>query len=141
MSFGWSAGDIVAAIQFINKLILCVSSTAGSREDFQELESELQGLQRALKSIDTLANEPGQIPEIVALKFVACSCEDTLKRFHERIKPFDESLGVQSKKSVLKAAPRMVRWELLVKNDLPEFRTYLSAHVGYLNLRLNTALL
>ena len=141
MAFGWSTGDIVAAIQFVNKLISCVGSAGGSREHFQELESELGELERTLKAIDVLANEPGQIPELIALKFVACSCEDTLKRFYEKIKPFDESLGVQSKKSKLKAAPRMVRWELLIKKDIPEFRTYLLAHVGCLNLRLTTALL
>ncbi|TAQ86636.1 hypothetical protein B7494_g5061 [Chlorociboria aeruginascens] len=80
-------------------------------------------------------------PEIVALKFAACLCTDTLERFHERFKPFDDSLGVGSHTSRLKAVLRMVRWELPVKKDIPEFRSYLVVHVGSLNLRLSTTML
>jgi len=141
MSFGWSAGDIVSAIALVNRIITCVSNAGGAREHFQELESELGGLLRALKEIAELTSVPDQIPEIVSLKFAACLCEETLKRFYEKIKPFDETLGASSRKSKAKAAPRMVRWELLVKKDIPELRTYLVAHVGSLNVRLNTALL
>jgi hypothetical protein len=141
MSFGWSAGDIFAAINLVNKIIKSVGNTGGAREHFQELESELGGLLRALNEIAELANLPGQIPEIMSLKFSACLCEETLKRFFEKIKPFDDTLGAASRASKLKAAPRMVRWELLVKKDVPEFRSYLVAHVGSLNLRLSTAML
>jgi len=41
----------------------------------------------------------------------------------------------------MNAVPRMVRWELLLKKDIPEFRSYWVAHVGSLALRLNTAML
>lgn len=141
MAFGWSAGDIISAISLVNKIINCVSNTGGAREHFQELDTELRSLLRALYEISALTSIPDQVPEIVALKFAACLCGDTLNRFFEKIKPFDESLGAASKRSKSKAAPRMVRWELLVKKDIPEFRTYLVAHVGSLNLRLSTALL
>ena len=79
MSFGWSAGDISAAIQLVNRIISSVSNIGGSRDDFQELQTELEGLRRALYEISQLAAQPGQIPEIVALKFAARLCEDTLK--------------------------------------------------------------
>jgi hypothetical protein len=141
MSSGWRAGDVVSAIALVNRIITSVGNAGGAREHFRELELELGGLLKALKEIAELTSLPDQIPEIVALKFAACLCEETLKRFYEKIKPFDESLGVSSRKSKAKAAPRMVRWELLVKKDVPEFRTYLVAHVGSLNVRLNTALL
>jgi hypothetical protein len=139
MSFGWSAGDVVAAVNLVNKIIKSVSSSGGAREHFQELESELCGLLRALNEISDLTSLPGQAPEIVALKYAACLCEETLKRFYEKIKPFDATLGASSQTPKLRAAPRMARWELLVKKDIPEFRSYLVAHVGSLTLRLSTA--
>jgi len=58
-----------------------------------------------------------------------------------KIEPFNKKLGAASQSSRMKAAPRMVRWELLIRKDIPEFRTYLVAHVGFLQLRLNTAVL
>jgi hypothetical protein len=140
MSFGWSAGDIIAAINLVNKIIKSVGNTGGAREHFQELESELRGFLKALNEIAELASMPGQIPEILALKYAACLCEDTLKRFYDKIKHLDAALGAASGASKLKAAPRMVRWELL-KKDVPEFRSYLVAHVGALNLWLSTAAL
>lgn len=143
MSFGWSAGDVVAAINLVSRIIKSVGNMGGAREHFQELETELLSLSRALHDISVLASEPGQIPEIVALKFVACLCEDTLKRFYEKIKPFDATLSVGADNGTrrVKVVPKMVRWELLVKKDIPELRSYLVAHVGSLSLRLNTALL
>jgi hypothetical protein len=143
MTFGWSAGDVVAVLSLVNKIITSMGNTGGAREQFQELDSELRGLSRALQEISDLANVPGQIPEILALKFAACLCDDTLKRFFEKIKPFDVSLGAAATKGKSKVyvIPKMVRWELLMKKDIPELRSYLVAHVGSLNLRLNTGLL
>ncbi|CZR53521.1 uncharacterized protein PAC_03400 [Phialocephala subalpina] len=138
MSFGWSAGDIVAAINLVNRVFRSISNVSGAREHFQELRAELQTLLRALHEISDLARLPGQHPDVTALKFAACLCQETLARFLEKIKPFDESLALGSRSSRLKAVPRMVRWELLVKKDIPEFRSYLVAHVGALNLRIST---
>jgi hypothetical protein len=140
-SFGWSAGDIVATLLLVNRVITCISGAHNARDHFQELLSELRGLSRALDEISKLTQVPGQTPEIQALKFAACSCRETLQRFYEKIRPFEDSLGVASRQSKVKAVPRMVRWELLIKKDVPELRTYLVAHVGSLNLRLSTALL
>ena len=140
-SFGWSAGDIVATINLVNRVVQCIGGAHDARVHFQELLSELRGLSRALSEISELTRIPGQTPEIQALKFASCSCGETLRRFYEKIRPFEDTLGAASTQSKLKAVPRMVRWELLVKKDVPELRSYLVAHVGSLNLRLSTALL
>lgn len=61
------------------------------------------------------------------------------------VRPFEDLLGEgagkRDAKGAWKKTPRMVRWELLVRKEVPELRTYLVAHVGSLNLRLSTALL
>jgi hypothetical protein len=44
-----------------------------------------------------------------------------LERFWETVRPLEESLG--EGRGVWKAALRMVRWELLVKKEVPELRT------------------
>jgi hypothetical protein len=140
MSFGWSAGDTFSAVKLINNIICSVQSTGGARDNFQELVTELHGLEKALIELDELAAMPGQVPEITALKFASCNCGAALERFYEKIRPFENSLGSKAQ-STFKAAPRMVRWELLVRKDVPELRTFLVAHVGYLNMRLGTAML
>lgn len=141
MSFGWSAGDIVSSINLVNRIARCLGGVKGARSHFRELDSELTGLKNALQEISDLSDLPQQSPEIIALKFAACSCEGTLQTFYDKILPFASSLGDGSKISKFKAAPKMVRWELLIKKDIPELRSYLVAHVGYLNLRMSSAVL
>ncbi|KAJ6016553.1 hypothetical protein N7540_011144 [Penicillium herquei] len=125
MSFGWSAGDIASAVKLVKSIISSLNNTTGAREEFRELESELLGLESALERIDSLTLPACQLPEIQVLKFVTCSCIGTLERFHKRVQPFEGSLSAQSKMKKLRAAPRMVRWELLLKKDLPDLRQYL----------------
>ena len=140
-SFGWSAGDIIATISLVNRVVQSISGAHDARDHFQELVSELRALSRALYEISELIRIPGQTPEIQALKFASCSCSETLQLFYEKVRPFENALVIDSTLSKIKAAPRMVRWELLIKKDVPELRSYLVAHVGSLNLRLSTALL
>ena len=109
MSFGWSAGDVISAIQLTTKIITSLWSAGGSRANFQEIETELHDLQKALLEISELTGSPEQIPEIHALKFASCACGKTLQRFYEKLKPFEDSLGVASENGKFKAAPRMVR--------------------------------
>lgn len=70
MSFGWSAGDVVSMLQFTNKIISSLRSATGSRAHFQELEVELQGLQRALLDISELTGSAEQIPECTQVCFL-----------------------------------------------------------------------
>jgi hypothetical protein len=88
----------------------------------------LQALQRALAEIDCLTGDEIQIPEIAALKFASCRCQETLERFWEKLGPFEDSLGEgvgkRDGKAAWKKAPRMVRWELLVRKEVPELRAY-----------------
>ncbi|KAJ5702298.1 hypothetical protein N7488_009846 [Penicillium malachiteum] len=109
MSFGWSAGDVAGAVKLIHSIVSSLRNTSGAREQFQELESELFGLERALKRIDSLTQPASSLNEIQALKFVSLHCVDSLQRFHNKIKPFENSLGSQSQISRVQAAPRMVR--------------------------------
>lgn len=139
MSFGWSAGDIASTIKLIHSIVSCLHDTSGAREQFQELETELFGLERALERIDLLSRTDNPPPEIQILNVVSLYCVETLQRFHKKIKPLEDSLGLQSKMKKLEAAPRMVRWQLILRKELPELRQYLMAHVGYLNLELSTA--
>jgi hypothetical protein len=147
MSFPFHTNDIRSTLNLITTIITFLhrTFTSASHTQFQSLVQELQALQRSLTEIDALAGDETQIPEISALRFASCGCRETLERFWERLRPFEdvlgEGVGKRDAKGAWKKAPRMVRWELLVRKEVPELRTYLVAHVGSLNLRLSTALL
>ncbi|CAM6004114.1 unnamed protein product [Sphagnum balticum] len=106
MSFGWSAGDVFSAIKLINNIICSVQSIGGARDSFQELVTELHGLEKALSELDDLAAMPSQVPEVTALKYASCNCGAALERFYAKVRPFENSLGSKAQ-SRMKAAPRM----------------------------------
>ena len=84
MSFGWSAGDLASVVKLINSIVTSLRSTSGAREQFQELETELFGLEHALEHIDSLtraASPYSSSPEIQTLKFVSLYCVKTLEHF------------------------------------------------------------
>ncbi|KAL2073599.1 hypothetical protein VTL71DRAFT_10925 [Oculimacula yallundae] len=56
MSYGWNAGDIVAASRLNIKLIQSVRNVGGAKDYFQELASELYGLLRALEDISDISS-------------------------------------------------------------------------------------
>jgi len=54
MSFGWSAGDIVAAATFILEIARALDEASGSAKEFREASSFLHNLNAALKPLETL---------------------------------------------------------------------------------------
>jgi hypothetical protein len=47
MSFGFSAGDFLAAISLVNEIVTCLKASGGSASEYQELMLELDGLRLA----------------------------------------------------------------------------------------------
>ncbi|KAI9044346.1 uncharacterized protein KD926_000947 [Aspergillus affinis] len=85
MTFGWSAGDIASAVKLIVSIVSSLRSTSGAREQFQELETELLGLEHALEQIDYLANSTTPPPEIEALKDSNDKLANILRALAKRI--------------------------------------------------------
>ncbi|KAK1493164.1 hypothetical protein CTAM01_09572 [Colletotrichum tamarilloi] len=54
MSFGWSAGDIVAALQLLNKVRIALKDSGGSKTDYQDATSFLDELSTTLRTLDSI---------------------------------------------------------------------------------------
>lgn len=67
MSFGWCTGDTLAAISLVNRITSSIQSIGGTRKHFQELPSELNGLEQALQEVASLPGAPVQLSEVAAL--------------------------------------------------------------------------
>lgn len=55
MAFGWSAGDILAAINFIIKISSALDEASGSSSKFREASCFLRDLNSALRPLETLS--------------------------------------------------------------------------------------
>jgi hypothetical protein len=94
MSFGFSAGDFIAA-PFLIKDIIAALSTSSTTE-YRELIIELHRLKRALDEIEHLRCSPSQIASLNAVKVAALMCQHPLDEFAARLKMF-EGLDVNAR--------------------------------------------
>lgn len=166
MSFGFSVGDFLTAATLINNLITCLNSSfLSSTSSYQELVVELSILKKGLVRIEGL-NGPteAQQLQVQGIQLAALNCQSVLVDFLQKIEKYDESLGTASPQAgsstddggtrhrkfgrptlkklgnlrrKLKDVERKIGWELRMTKEVQVLRSYLSAHVGSLNMRLS----
>jgi hypothetical protein len=113
MSFGWSAGDLVAALKLLHQIGSALRDSGGASSDFQETISFFQTLSRALEHLNVLRSKPLD-PEIAEQLREQCDhIRVPLVTFLEDVGgKFELSLGAKSRRNKLFAAPRMIQWAL-----------------------------
>ncbi|MCJ1422765.1 hypothetical protein MMC29_000645 [Sticta canariensis] len=139
MSFGFSAGDFMTAGLLIKDIIRSLKDSGGALSEYQELDRELHGLQRALDVIEHLQCLPEQAPMVNGLKVAALNCQFVLDNFATKLKKYEASLDVGRSRGRLVDGATKLKWSLMIKTDVQELRAYLSAHTSSLNMRLTIA--
>lgn len=133
MSFGFSVGDFVTVGKLVGDTIS--SLRTASISEYQELILELHGLQRAL-------NEIGQEAAVNSIKVAALMCQYPLDDFATKLKQFEKLDTVvynqSSEREKLQVFRKKLRWGFCMKEEVVKLRAILMAHVGSLNMRLNT---
>ena len=138
MSFGFSVGDFLAAITLINDIVICLKASGGSASEYQELMLELDGLRLALTRIEHLKGSAKQTPAINSIKVAALNCKFVLDSFLTKLKTYDKSLEYGKTRGWAIDSAKKIKWELAMKTDVQELRTYLMMHASSLNIRLST---
>lgn len=87
MSFGWSAGDIVASLQLLNQIRIALKDSEGSKSEYQNETAFLDNLSVTLRTLGSV--QPGTLQPAVS---------ESISSHAEHIgKPVDRFLGdVQS---------------------------------------------
>jgi hypothetical protein len=138
MSFGFSVGDFITTISLINDIVTCLKASGGSASEYQELMLELDGLRLALTKIEHLEGGVEQTPAINSIKVAALNCKFVLDSFLTKLKTYGKSLEHGKTRGWAVDSAKKVKWELAMKNDVQELRTYLMMHTSSLNMRLST---
>lgn len=131
MSFGFSAGDFIAATKLIADVVSSLRDAGGAREDYQELVGELESLDRALQHVDKLSG-----PDVGGIKCAALMCRHPLEGFLDKIKKYERSLGLCGKSSLVKNTARKIEWGFGRKEEVRKLRDYLNLHIGSINMLL-----
>lgn len=140
MSFGFSAGDFIAAANLIKDVISAVSGN--SRSEYFALELELHALQRALFEIEHLRSVAGQEIAVNSVKAAALMCQYPLDEFLSKLKSYEAEFSDQPAMgkdgNAMKRFGKSVKWKFDMSDEVLKLRAYISGHVGSLNMRLTT---
>lgn len=58
MSFGWSVGDIVAALKLLHQITTALKDSGGASSEFQDVLSFLQTFSQTLQHLNALQSTP-----------------------------------------------------------------------------------
>lgn len=137
MSFGFSVGDFIAALQLVASVIDAVRDSRGSGPEYRELINELYALETALLQVKQLELEEEQRLEYIALRQAATQCQRTIDAFCARIGKYQKHLRVGGSGSPLTDVLRKIRWRLCKSKDLVEFKTAIAAHTQSIQIVLS----
>jgi Fungal N-terminal domain of STAND proteins len=133
MSFGFSVGDFLAVSKLIADLISSLRESGGSKSHYQEIIRELEGLDRAIKPLENLANDAS--PEVYGLKCAAASCRAILEEFHNKVKKYHTGLSENASDGKLLQTWKKIRWTGK-KEYLDRLRQYLQVHQANISIML-----
>jgi ElaB/YqjD/DUF883 family membrane-anchored ribosome-binding protein len=136
MSFGFSVGDFIAVGSLIADIISNLREAGGSKSEYQEILRELEGLQHALSYLDKLQSSDACSTSIDSIKYAALSCRRPLEQFLDKIKKYDNALGVWSKAGTIRSAADKLKWAYTQKDEIRKLQTYLNVLVGTVNILL-----
>jgi hypothetical protein len=138
MSFGFSVGDFLSAAILIKDIVICLKASGGSASEYQELMRELDGFQSALTGIEHLKASPEQTPTVNGIKVAALNCRYILRDFLTKLETYEKSLAAGKTRGWAVDSTKKIKYELAMKAEVQNLRTYLMMHMSSLNMRLLT---
>lgn len=135
MSFGFSVGDFLAVGKLIASITNSLREAGGSKSEYQELVRELESLDHALKHLDALPLN-GVPASLESNKYAALSCRRPLEQFLGKIERYEKSLGIWGGANPLRKTADKFRWAFEEKDEMKKLQSYLSIHIGTINILL-----
>ena len=104
VGFGFSAGDVIAALDLVTTIVSALRESGGSSAEYQALVSQLYTLETALLRVKRLEIDESQYAEVIALRQAAAQCQTTIDAFWKKIQKYQPSLreGGSEKDDILK---------------------------------------
>ena len=140
MSFGWSAGDIITALEWLYKIGSALQEAGGTKTEFQETTLVLTGLESTLEFVRKQQESP-LLPrpsnshlspsQISAYDAILTTQVDFIKtavtKFLDEIEKYDKHLGTSSKRGFFYSPHIKVKWAVCVADQVTSLHTRVAA--------------
>ncbi|KAH6693383.1 hypothetical protein DL95DRAFT_448687 [Leptodontidium sp. 2 PMI_412] len=141
MSFGWSAGDIIAAINLLLEITQALNSATGSPSDHKRASSFIAPITNSLQALHSYAAEEEDGLSASGLNEKKVSTfRPTIEALEPLIKEFTEKVMDYSglnddgkrKRDWFKRQYEKLKWHFVEREDLLKLRTTIEAHFAVL---------
>lgn len=138
MSFGWSVGDLVGAVQLLNKAVTALKDAGGASDEYAEEVNFLRSLAVTLEHLNTLQSSPLDHNVIVNLQRHCEQVRQPVLLFLRDIeRRFQISLSQRTSWAKVAATPRKLQWALSVSKHVKELRQKISGNMDAIQLCLS----
>jgi hypothetical protein len=138
MSFGWSVGDIVAALQLLNKVLPALKETGGASSEYQHVTNFLGVLTVTLQHLKTLQAAPLDPDLAKNLEQHCAVIQGPLTSFRERIRTrFERDLGLDSTRLKILTTGRKLQWALSTSKDVKVLEREIGGQLGAISIVLS----
>ena len=137
MSFGWSAGDIVAASQLLHKVVIALKDTGGASRDYQDVSSFLKVLCVTLQHLTALQAAPLDHDLARNLEQLCEHVRTPLVAFCENIKSsFEKDLGSGSTRLRILTTARKLQWAFSTSKKVEKLRKEIGEPIAAIGIVL-----
>lgn len=138
-SFGYSAGDFIATIELIFKVIAAFKDGSGSSVEYRQILQELESVLHLLEHISSLPTTQRNFAYVNALKGVALNLQAPLRKFLDKIgRRYGPLSGTpKGAMAALAVAGRKAQWAVVMEKDISKLRAVVAANVSSILLLLN----
>jgi hypothetical protein len=130
MSFGFSVGDFITALEVVATVIGALRATGKAASQYRGLLKQLHSLQTALLAVQGLDIDESLVPFESALRQAASQCLGTMADFWGKLQKYRPHLGKTRPGPGfwLKDGVMKIRWIFCQDDDITKFQLDLMGH-------------
>jgi hypothetical protein len=136
MSFGWSAGDIVAAVSLAYDLYKAFDDYTGVSGEYRETVMFLKSLIRTLEPFKTLTDWDEHPRYATEIQEQVALLRTPINNFIQDVCRFEPSLGWKAKKGRYRNVVRKVQWYLDISKKVSSLKSRIEMHMRVLDTLL-----
>ncbi|KAH7136742.1 hypothetical protein B0J13DRAFT_80496 [Dactylonectria estremocensis] len=129
MSFGWSAGDIAAAITLVYNVAKALDDCDGASEDYREAMAFLQGLNRSLEPLQAFTAWKAYPEYGEQISKQVEYIRDSINKFRDEVLKLEPSLGEKSRKGYYRHIPQKLKWHVLKSGKILRLKKKIASHM------------
>jgi hypothetical protein len=141
MSFGWSAGDIAAALTLLYNIIEALDDSAGSPADYREAVAFLRTLKRTLEPLETLSAFSVYPLHGLDITEEVAYIKVPVEEFLAKVVKYEPSFAAKAAKGRHRHIFRKVQWYVFMRKEVAVLRTKIGSHIGVLDVLLQRFIL